>query len=128
MTGAGCWRASCDQRGQASVELALVLPAVVLLLLLALQVGLVVRDRLVVLHAVRTAARAVIVDPTPSAARDAVSRSGAGRRTTVSLSGDLGPGGYATVTVSMQPTSVPIVGRVLGGSPVTERLTVLVEG
>lgn len=117
-----------SERGQATVELALVLPVVVLLLLLALQVGLVVRDRLVVLHAVRSAARAVIVDPTTTAARDALSRSGASGRATVSLSGDVGPGGLATVTVSMPSTSVPIVGRVLGAGLVRERLTVLVEG
>ncbi len=117
-----------DQRGQASVELALVLPVLVVLLLLAVQVGLAVRDRLVVLHAVRTAARAVVVDPTPAAARAALERTGVDGRATVTVAGELGPGGFATVTVAMPPTRVPIIGRVLPAGSVTERLTVLVEG
>ena len=116
------------QRGQASVELALVMPVVVLLLLLVLQAGLAVRDRLVVLHATRAAARAVIVDPTSAAARSALSSTGTGRGATVSLGGELRPGGLATVTVTMEPTAVPLVGRVIAGHAVTERVTVMVEG
>lgn len=46
------------QRGQATVELALLLPVVVGLVLVALQVGLVMRDQLLVVHAARDAARA----------------------------------------------------------------------
>jgi len=117
-----------SQRGQATVELALVLPVVVVLLLLVLQAGLAVRDRLVVLHGVRVAARAVIVDPTESAARGALRRSGVGAGGTVTVSGELRTGGLAEVTVAMRPTTVPIVGRVLGGRPVSERLVVQVEG
>ncbi len=48
-------------RGQATVELALVLPLVALLVLLVLQVGLVVRDHILVTHAAREAARAAAV-------------------------------------------------------------------
>jgi Flp pilus assembly protein TadG len=48
-------------RGQATVELALVLPLVAALLLVLLQVGLVVRDRVLVTHAAREAARAAAV-------------------------------------------------------------------
>lgn len=57
--------------GQAAVELALVLPLVALLLLLLVQVALVVRDQVLVVHAAREAARAAAVDPTLRAARRA---------------------------------------------------------
>ena len=46
-----------EQRGQAAVELALVLPLLVVLLLAIVQVGLVVRDEVLVIHAARSAAR-----------------------------------------------------------------------
>ena len=117
-----------DQRGQSTVELALALPVVVMLLLVVVQAGVAVRDRLVVLHAARTAARAVIVEPTPAAAAAALDRVGTGSRARVALAGELRPGGLATVTVTMAPTRVPVVGRVVAGGSVVERLTVLVEG
>src|SRR4029078_2878808 len=49
-------RACLRTRGQATVELALVLPLVVFALLAILQVGLVVRDQVAVVHAAREAA------------------------------------------------------------------------
>ncbi len=89
------------ERGQATVELALVLPLVALLLLAMVQVGLVVRDQVLLTHAAREAAREAAVDPSPHAARRAVlagaplatdrlqvqlSRPGTGGRVTVRLS------------------------------------------
>ena len=53
--------------GQASVELALVLPLVVLLLLAVVQLGLLVRDQILVVHAAREAAREAAVDPAADA-------------------------------------------------------------
>ena len=53
------------QRGQATVEFAFVLPLIVLAALAVIQVGLVVRDQLGVVHAAREAARAASVDPDP---------------------------------------------------------------
>ena len=114
------------QSGQATVELALVLPAVVTVLLLVVQVGLLVRDRVLTVHAARSAARAVAVDPSASAARRAVAGSGVDVR--VALGGELRPGGLATVTVTGRPTSLPIVGVVLAGVELRERLVVRVEG
>lgn len=119
--------AAQDQRGQATVELAVLLPVVITLLLVVLQVALVVRDQMVVLHATRAAGRAVIVEPSESVAREAVERSGAPGAST-SVDGPLRPGSLVTVTVSMAPTEVPIVGRVLAGRRITERLTVQIEG
>lgn len=47
--------------GQAAVELALVLPVVVVALVAVAQVGVVVRDQILVVHAAREAAREVAV-------------------------------------------------------------------
>lgn len=58
--------------GQATVELALVLPFVCLVLLALVQVGLVVHAHLLVVHAAREGARAAAVDEHPLAAQVAV--------------------------------------------------------
>ncbi|MDP9387531.1 MAG: pilus assembly protein [Actinomycetota bacterium] len=59
------------QRGQAAVELALVLPLVAVVVLLVAQTGLVVRDQVLVVHAAREAAREAAVNPSPGAPRRA---------------------------------------------------------
>ncbi|CAB4324682.1 MAG: hypothetical protein F2520_12075 [Actinobacteria bacterium] len=48
-------------RGQSTVELAVALPFIVILFLLIVQVGLVVRDHLLVVHGTREAVRAAAV-------------------------------------------------------------------
>lgn len=67
----GCRRGG---RGQATVEFALVLPLLLLMTMLVLQVALVVRDQVAVVHAAREAARAASVDPDPRAAVTAARR------------------------------------------------------
>lgn len=54
-----------SQRGQATVELALVLPVVMVLLLVVVQVGQVVRYQVTVVHTAREVARAASVSPVP---------------------------------------------------------------
>jgi hypothetical protein len=56
------------ERGQATAELALVLPVLVLVAIAIIQVGLVVRDYVAVVHAAREAARAASVDGDPDGA------------------------------------------------------------
>jgi Flp pilus assembly protein TadG len=51
------------ERGQATVELALLLPVIATLVLLVVQSAMVARDQLLVTHAAREAARAAAVDP-----------------------------------------------------------------
>lgn len=114
-------------RGQATVELAIVLPVVAALLLLVLQVGLLARDRVMAVHAARVAAREVAIDADAGSARRALDQLDDDRFDVV-VGGDLTPGGLATVTVSARPTALPIVGRVLASVQVRERLTVRVEG
>lgn len=63
---------SRDHRGTAAVEFALVLPLVLTITLALLQVGLLVRDRLLVESAARAGARVAAVQADPGAVRVAV--------------------------------------------------------
>lgn len=102
------------ERGQASVELALLLPPVALVLLLVVQVAVIARDQVLVQHAAREAARgaAVGTDPDGGARRAAMAAGGLDRsrldvRTAV-------VDGRAVVSVTYrEPTEIPLVGRAL---------------
>jgi Flp pilus assembly protein TadG len=100
--------ASSDHRGQAVVELALVLPLVCMLALGIVQVGLIVIDQLAVHHAAREAARAAAVSATPSAsARRAVTRFGMSPSEVVVTATSTA----VDVTIRVRsPTDVPFVG------------------
>lgn len=102
MTGAGR-----GDRGQATVEFALVLPLVALVLMLVVQGGLVVRDQLLVSHAAREAARAAAVadDDRVGAALAAASRAGSLRSEHLSGTVTTVDGG-ASVRVSISYRSV----------------------
>lgn len=117
--------------GQSTVELALLLPVVVLLILAVLQVGLIGRDVLLVAHASREAARSAAVDPDPDAARRAaIASSGLDAdRLDVRVSGRGGPGSRVRVEVAYRsPTSVPLVGTWLGDRTLRSAVTMRVEG
>jgi hypothetical protein len=120
-----------SERGQSTVELALVLPVVVLLLLVLLQVGLVARDVVLVAHAAREGARAAANDPDPDAAREAVEAS-AGLdpdRLEVHTSGRDGAGSRVRVEVTYRiPTNVPVIGHLLGDHIAKSVVTMRVEG
>ena len=99
----------CDRGtgGQSTVEVALLLPVVAALLLAVVQVGMVVRDPVLVTHAAREAARAAAVDPQADVAREAAVaavRLDPGRLA-VELSGSTDPGGRLTVTVRYRTTT-----------------------
>ena len=105
---------SC-QYGQASVELALCLPVVAVLLLLVVQAGLLVADQVAVVQAAREAARRASVDPDPEAARRAAL---GGRlvpgRTRVVVERVPGRPEVVRATVDHRAaTDVPVVGRLL---------------
>lgn len=120
-----------DGGGQAAVELALVLPLVMVLVLAVVQVGLVVRDQVLVVHAAREAARRAAVDPAPTAALEAA-RQAAGLapdRLTVATSGRAGPGSRVTVRVRYRSvTDVPLAGALVGDVTLHARATMRVEG
>lgn len=119
------------QHGQATVELALLLPVVVLLVLAVLQVGLLARDVVLVTHASREAVRAAATDADPLAARRAaVDSSGlVDDRLQVTVTGRGGPGSRVSVSVTYRaPTSVPVVGALLGDRTIRSAATMRVEG
>jgi Flp pilus assembly protein TadG len=117
-------------RGQASVELALVLPLVALLLLAIVQVGLVVRAQVLVTHAAREAARAAAVDDDPHAAAAAAAASATldPARLVVTAEGRGEAGSQVHVHVIYRaPTGVPLVGALLGDVTLTADATMRVE-
>jgi len=118
------------ERGQSTVELALLLPVVVVLLLAVLQVGLVARDVVLVTHAAREAARAAAVDADPGAPRRAAVQSSGldPNRVRVRVDTPVGVPRRARVTlVYRSATSVPLVGALLGDRTVRSVATMRVE-
>jgi Flp pilus assembly protein TadG len=101
-------------KGQATVELALTFPFVVLLLLLVVQLGIVVHAQVLAIHAAREGARAAAVAPVPERAA-----TGAARRYTGLAEARLRVDTTATkelVVVRARlrtPTDVPIIGALL---------------
>lgn len=104
------------ERGQAAVELALCLPLLAALALLVVQVGLVVRDQIVVTHAAREAAREAAVSPGRAAPRRAVLASSrlSADRLVVEVGRRGRPGDRVRVTVRYRAaTDVPLVGALV---------------
>src|SRR5438093_6104682 len=64
-----------SERGSAAVEFALVLPILLVLVLALVQVGLLVRDELVLVGAARAAARQAAVSPDDGSVHDAATQS-----------------------------------------------------
>jgi Flp pilus assembly protein TadG len=118
--------------GQAAVELALVLPLLVALLLTVVQVVLVARDQILVVHAARAGARQAAVDGDARSVRRAVLEAGAGTlepgRLTVDVVPSPRPGASVTVSVGYRaPTNVPLVGPLLPDVPLGGRATMASE-
>jgi hypothetical protein len=103
--------------GQAATELALVLPLVVLLLLAVVQVTLVARDQILVVHAAREGAREAAVDPRPAEVRAAARRAALGLkpgRLGTETGQNEGVHGLVIVRVTYRvPTDVPLLGPLL---------------
>jgi hypothetical protein len=128
--GAASGHGGGTEDGQATVELALLLPVVMILVLLVLQVALVARDAVLVSHAAREAARVTAVDADPAAARAAATGTTglAPERLHVQVSGRGGPGTRARVELRYRaPTEVPLVGRLLPDPVLAAAVTVRVE-
>jgi len=95
--------------GQAAVELALALPAVVVLLLAIVQFAFVARDEVLVVHAAREAARAASLGASPGVA---ATRVVPGARVAVTGGGRVGDPVVATVSFRA-PTDLPLVGPLI---------------
>jgi Flp pilus assembly protein TadG len=116
--------------GQATVELALLLPLVAVLLLSLVQAAVVARDQVLVTHAAREAARAAAVDSDPGAARRAAEQAGplAPDRLEVEVTGRGGVGERVRVVVTYTlPTRLPLVGRILDDVVLTASAAMRVE-
>ncbi len=122
--------AAGGERGQATVELALVVPVVVVLALVVAQAAVLARTRVLVAHAAREAARAAAVDPAGGSARAAAMGAAdlESGRLGLALAGGRAEGDTLRVTVTYRaPTSVPIVGALVGDVTITEQVAVRVE-
>jgi TadE-like protein len=100
------------ERGQATVELALLLPVIVMLLLLVVQMLVVGRDYVVTIHAAREAARAESVDPTGRDATAVVARTLPGAHLVLVPRARVGDPVRAIVRYTVH-TDVPLVGPLL---------------
>lgn len=121
--------ASRGQRGQATVELALVLPVFTLLVLLLLQVALVVRAQVVVGHAAREGARVAAVDRRPGRPVAAARATPGLERNRVRVAVDRrSADGLVAVTVTYRArTDVPLVGRLVRDPTLTATVVMAVE-
>ncbi|MEO7572249.1 MAG: TadE/TadG family type IV pilus assembly protein [Acidimicrobiales bacterium] len=112
------------------MELALLLPVVLLLLLAVLQVGLLARDVVLVTHASREAVRAAATDADPAAARQAAAASSGldVDRLTVTVGNRGLPGDRVRVEVVYRArTRVPLIGRLVGDRTIRSEATMRVE-
>ncbi len=112
------------------MELALVLPLVAVVLLAVVQVGLLVRDQILDVHAAREAVREAAVDPAADAPRRAALASStlAESRLTVTASGRGAVGSRVRVEVAYRPpTAVPLFGAALGDLTLRGSATMRVE-
>jgi Flp pilus assembly protein TadG len=119
-----------DASGQATVEAALVLPFVLLLLLAVVQVGVLVRAQVLVTHAAREAARAAAVDADDHdvtlAAQQATTLDP--QHMSVTVTGRGQRGSEVTVRVGYRaPTDVPLIGALLGDVDLDGEATMRVE-
>jgi Flp pilus assembly protein TadG len=114
------------QRGQATVEFALLLPVLVFAMLAVIQVALVVRDDLAVVHAAREAVRAASVDPDPGAAARAAHATLA--RADVEVGERPAVGEQITVQVTyVSRTELPLVGALFPDPTLRARAVMRVE-
>ena len=112
------------------MELALVLPLVMVLLLAVVQLGLLVRDQILVVHAAREAVREAAVDPAADAPRRAALASSnlVDTRLTVITTGRGAAGSRVRVEVAYRAsTGVPLLGAAMGDLTLRASATMRVE-
>ena len=116
-----------SKKGQATVELALLLPFFALLLMAIIQVGLVVHARVLVTHAAREGARAAAVGASDEEIRQAVAV--AGDLPVHRLRGEVARvNGAAVVSVYyVDPTVVPLIGAMLSDVELAATATMRLE-
>ena len=119
-----------DDRGQATAELAVVLPFIAVLLLGLVHVGQMVSDYIMATHAAREGARAAAVDSDPRAAERAARAASRldPRRLRVDTGNRGGVGDRVTVTVRYRTANpVPLLRWLLDDVALTAEATMRVE-
>ena len=117
---------SGSERGQATVEFALLLPVLMMALLSVLQVALVVRDHVALVHATREAGRAASVDPSAGSAVRAAHRTLPGARVDVGPRPGIGEPIVVEVTYTSK-TNLPLVGMLFPDPALHSRVVMRVE-
>lgn len=118
------------ESGQATIELALLLPVLVFLALVIVQMGLLASDNVRLWHAAREAARVGSVDDDPAAIQDAADSAGL---SPISVRVEPVPqdriqGEPLTVYVTYQPGArVPVLGRFMDGLEMSAAATMRIE-
>jgi TadE-like protein len=124
--GRGVGAAARSDRGQATVELALVLPVLILFLLALVQTALVARDELLVQDAAHAAAREASVDAGPVRIADAARRTLRGVDVEVHRSGRVGDA-VEVVVRYRDHTNLPLVGPLFPDVTLHARATMRAE-
>ena len=117
---------ACSDRGQATVELALVLPVLVLFLLAVVQTALVARDAVLVQDAARAAVREASVDAGSDRVRDAARRTLGGVKVEVRRTGGVGDPVEVRVRYR-EHTNLPLVGPLFPDVTLTAHATMRAE-
>jgi len=126
MTAGQTGTVQAAEAGQATAELAVAFPVVLLLALTLIQATLVLRDDLVLVDAAREAARAASLDPDPARPARAAAAVLPGAR--VAPGPRPGVGDLVTVRVSYKsPTDLPLVGPLLPDPVLVAHATMRVE-
>ena len=119
-----------SQQGQATVELALLLPVVALLGWILVELGALATDNVRLWHAAREAARVGVVDPDPAAIVEAARASGL---SPIEVKVQPGPeeriqGEPLTVGVTYRPSfDAPLIGRIVTGLVLRADATMRIE-
>ena len=124
--GRGARSRARSDHGQATVELALVLPLVFGLLMLVFQVAVVARDELLVVHAARDAAREASVSRDPARIVAAARRDLPGAAVRIVRRGGVGEPVEITVTYVAR-TALPLVGALVPDVTLHARSAMRVE-
>jgi hypothetical protein len=119
-----------DSRGQATLELALCLPILVVFIATLVQIGVIAGDQVRVLHAAREAARVAAVDSDPAHVKAAAEAGGLSP-----LEVDISPeerfrvqGRPITVTVTFGASRrIPLVGRLIASRDLSGAATMRIE-
>ncbi len=115
-----------EDRGQATVEVALTLPLLVLFLLAGVQMLVVIRAQLAVVHAAREGARAAAVSPAPGGAASGAANA-AVALDDLGVSTSAGGGRVRVEVRYLVRTDVPLVGALIGDVTVVGTASMAVE-